>query len=145
MWRHVGTRHWSCSSAPIDYMNSHASYLQTQSIGITGHSTQHRMSGQLSSMAWRIYGHSSTGPCGCQNGIPLLCIMSSLSTMTFLITRTVWCDLWPWRRHNGRKTYYFPWRWRGRSCPNIIPKWLKQLVCFHFGTYAWSFPEVAII
>ena len=76
MWRHVGTRNWSCSSAPTDYVNSHASGLKSPTTEITGHSSHHKISGLLSSMSWRFYGRSSNGPCGCRNGIPLLCITS---------------------------------------------------------------------
>jgi len=132
MWRHVETRHLSCSSTPADYLNSQASGLKLQSTVITGNSAQHRMSGQLSSMSWRYSGHSGTGPCGCWYGLPLLCIMSSLSTMTCLITWMAWCELWPRRRHNARKTYCSPWSLHGRSCPNVIAKWLQRLVCFSF-------------
>ena len=106
--------------------------LKPQNTAIASWSSQHRMSGLLSSMLWRVHGHSVTGFCGCQNGIPLLCIMSSLSAMTCLITWIAWCELWPRRRHNGRKTSSVPWSLRGNSCPNIILKWLQWLVSFSF-------------
>jgi len=57
---------------------------------------------------------------------------ASLSTMTCLITWMASCELWPRRRHNGRKTYTSPWRLPGWSCPNIRPKSLPRLVCFWF-------------
>jgi len=132
MWRHAGSRHWSCSSASPDYVNSHTSVSKTQSTAITSHSSQPRISGLLLSISWRCYSHSGTGPCGCRNGIPLLCILSSLSTMSCLITWITWCELWPGRRHNGRKTYSLAWSLHGRSCPNIILKWLQWLVCSTF-------------
>jgi len=132
MWRHVGTWHWRSSSASTYYVNSQASCLKSQNTAITCHSSQHRMSGQLSCMSWRHYGHSVTGPCGYWNGILLLCITSSLATMTCLISWMAWCDLGPRRRLDGRKTYSLPWSWCGRSCPNIILQWLQQLVCFSF-------------
>jgi hypothetical protein len=125
----VGPRHWSCLTAPTHYVNSHESGLETQNTAISGHSSQHRMSGPLSSVSWKFYGDSSPEPCGCQKGILLLCIISSLSTITCLITWMVWWELWPRRRHNERKTYSLPWSLRGRSCPNIKLKWFQRLVC----------------
>jgi len=127
--------------AITNYVNAHASSLTTQNTAITSHSSQHRMSGLLWSMAWRFYGHSVTVPCGCRNRIPLLCITSSLSTMTCLITWMVWCELAPSRRHNGRNTYSLPWSLHCRSCPNIILKWLQQLVCFSFRHISWILSE----
>jgi len=132
MWRDIRTRRQSCSSAPTDYVNSCGSGLGTHNPAITGHCSSHTMSGQLSSMSWKFYGHSSTGPCGCGSGIPLLCIRSSVSTMTCSITSLAWCELWPRRRQNWRKTYTLPWSLRGRRCPNIILKWPQRLVCFSF-------------
>jgi len=90
------------------------------------------MSGQWSSMSWKFYGHSGTGPYGCRNGIPLPCIISSLFKMTCSITWMSWCELWPRRRHNGRKTYTLPWSLCSRDCSNIILMWLQRLVCFSF-------------
>jgi len=87
------------------------------------------MSGPLSSMLMMSYGHSSTGPCGCRIGLPLLCITSSMSRMTCSIIWMVWCERSPRSRHNGTKTYTLPWRLHGRSCPNIIPIWILRLVC----------------
>ena len=132
MWKYIGTRHWSCPSVPTDYVNWYASGLKPQTTAITSHSSQYRMSGLLWSMSWRFYGHSSTGPCGCRNDILSLCIMSSLSTMICLITWMAWCELWPTRRHNGWKTYSVLWSLHGKSCPNIIVKWLQWLVCSSF-------------
>ena len=129
MWRHVGTRHWSSSSAPTDCVNSPRSGLKTQSIATTGPSSRLRMSGLLSSRWWRLYGHSSTGPFGCRNGIPLLCITSSLSTMTCLTTWMAWCELWPRKRHNGRKTYSLLWSVHSKIYLNTILKSLQRLVC----------------
>ena len=68
------------------YVNLRGSGLRTQNTVINGHSSPHRMSGPLSIMSWMFYGHSGTGPGGCRNGIPLLSITSSLSTMTYLVT-----------------------------------------------------------
>ena len=106
--------------------------LKTQNTVITGHYSQHRISGWLLSISRRFYGHSSTGPCGCRNGIPLLCTTSSLSTITCLLTWMAWWELWPRRRLNGRKTYSLPWRLQGRSFPNIILHSLQGLVCSSF-------------
>jgi len=44
----------------------------------------------------------------------------------------VWCELWPRKRHNGRKTFSLLWSVRGKSCPNTILKWLQRLVCSWF-------------
>ena len=123
------TRHWRCSSVPTDCVNSPRSCLKTQSIATTSCSPQLRMSKLLSSMWWIFNGRSGAGPFGCRNGIPLLCITSSLSTMTFLITWMAWCELWPRKRHNGRKTYSSLWSVRSKGYLNIILKSLQWLVC----------------
>jgi len=117
---------------PTVYGNSHGSGFKTQNTVITGHSSPHRRSGPLSCLSWRLYSHSAIGHCGCRNGIPLVCITSSLAAMTCSITWMVWCELWPRRRHNGRKTYTSPWGLRGRSWPDNILKWLQPLVWFRF-------------
>jgi len=131
-WRHLGLWRWSCSSAPTYYVTSCGSGSRTQNIAINGHFSPHRMSGPLSSMTWKLYSHSGTGPCGCQNGIPLLWIRSSRCKMTCLNHWMAWCELWPRRRHNGRNTYTLPWSLRGRSRPNIILKWLEWVGCVSF-------------
>jgi hypothetical protein len=99
-------------------------WLKNPNRAITGHSSQHRMSGLLPSITWTFYRHSSTGLRGCRNGIPLLCIKSSLSTTTCLITWMAWWELAPRSRHNARKTYSLLWSLHSRICPNIILKWL---------------------
>jgi len=87
------------------------------------------MSGPLLSMSSRLFGQSSTRPCGYRNVIPLLRPTSLLSTMTYLIIWTAWWELWLRRSLNGRKTYSWPWSLRGRSCSNIRLKSLQRLVC----------------
>ena len=52
MWRHLRTRHRSCSSPPTDYGNSHVSGSKIQNPMITGHFSQLKMSGPLWSMSW---------------------------------------------------------------------------------------------
>jgi len=99
---------------------------------INGHCSQHRMSGPLPSMSWRFDGHSGTGPCGCQNIILLLCIMSLLSPITCLITWMAWCELYPRRRHHGTKTYSFLWSLRSKCCLKSILESRQRLVCFSF-------------
>jgi len=120
-------------------------WLKTPIYSDFGYSLQHRMSGQLLSMSWRFGGHSGSGPCGCRNGIPLLCVTSLLSTITCLITWMAWCELWPRRRHNWRKTYCLLWSLCGRSCPNIILQWLQWLVCSSFRHIACISPQVVIV
>jgi len=107
-------------------------WLKTHNTAITDLSSQHRMSVRLLSMTWRFYGHCGTGPCGCRNGIQLLCTMSSLSPMTCLIPWTAWWEVWPGRRLSGRKTYSLPWSLRGRSFPNSVLKSLQRPVCSSF-------------
>jgi len=132
MWKQGGIWHWSCLRELTEYEISPASGLRIHNTATTGHSSQYRMSGPLLSMSWKCYGHSSTGPCGCGKGIPLLCITSSLYTMTCLIIWMVWYKLCPWRRQNGRKTYSGLQSLPGRSWLNIILKWLQWLVCSSF-------------
>jgi len=86
IWRHIGTLHWSCSSAPTDYGNSHTSGFYIQNTVNTGHCSQLRMNGWLSSMWWKYWGHFDIGPFGCRGGIQSHCITSSQCTMTCLIT-----------------------------------------------------------
>jgi len=138
MRKHSRIRHWGCLSNPTDYKNSHQSGLRIQNTANTGHSSQPTMSGPLSSMSWKFCGHSGTRLCGCQQVLSLLCITSSLSTMTLLILWMAWCELWPRRIHNGSKTYIFLWSLGGRGCPNIILKWLQRLVCYWF----WHIPLI---
>jgi len=128
MWRHIGTGHCSWSSTPTDYVTLHASRIITHNTAITGHFSQQQMSRLLSSMTWRFDDHSRTGPCACRNGIAFLCITSLLSTMTCLITWMAWCELWPRRRHRGRKTYSLLWSLHSNSCPNDILNWLLRPV-----------------
>ena len=145
MRKHSGIWLWGCLSKRTDYENSPASGLGIQNPAITSHSSQHRMNGPSSSISWKFYGHSSTGPCGCRKGIPSLCLTSSLSTMTCTIIWIVWCQLRPRRIHNGRKNYTLPWNLHGRICPDIILKFLLRLVCFSFQHTPWSFRRVAIV
>jgi len=51
--KHIVTQDWSCSSVPSDYVNPHASGLNTQDTAITGLSSQHKMSVRLGSMLWK--------------------------------------------------------------------------------------------
>ena len=137
MWRPVVKRHWSCSSAPTDCLNSPWSGLTTQNIATTGRSSRLRMSRLFPSMWWRFYGQSGTGPLGWRNGIPLLCITSLLSIMTYLITWMTWCELWPRKRPNGRKTDSSLWSVHGKSYLNIILKFHQRLVCSLLRHISW--------
>ena len=130
MWRNFGSLCCSWSSVPTNYMNSHWSGLRSQNTAITGHSSPHRMCGPSSSMSWKFGGHSCTELCGCRNSIPVLCITSSLFTMTCSIRWMAWCKLWPRRRDIVRKIYTLPWSLGGRSRPNSILKSPQRLVCF---------------
>jgi len=102
MWLHDGNRHWSCCSEPTDYENSPVSGSRIQNTVITGHSSQHRINVQWSSKSWRLWGHSDTAPCGCRSGIWVLCITSSLSTMSCSIIWKAISKLQPRGRINGR-------------------------------------------
>jgi len=108
------------------------SALRIHHPAITGHCSQHRMNGPSSSTSLRLPGHSDIGPSGCWKGIELLCIMSSLSTMTCSIMLMALGELCRIRRHNGRKTSTSLWTLRDRSCPNNMQKSLQRLVCFPF-------------
>jgi len=81
MWRHVGTRHWSCLSVPTNYENSPSSGSKIQHPVFTSHSPQQRMNGLSSSTSWMFWGHSAIRPCGCQRGIQSHCITVSQSTI----------------------------------------------------------------
>jgi hypothetical protein len=47
MWRHIGTWHCSCISAPTDSVNSPMNGLIPHNIATTGRSSRLRMSGLL--------------------------------------------------------------------------------------------------
>jgi len=71
---------------------------------VTNYFSQHRMNRPSWSKSWKCWGHSVSGPCECQRAIQLLCIMLSLSTMTFSIIWMALCDFF-WKRWlNGVKT-----------------------------------------
>jgi len=109
MWRHIGIWHWSWLSEPNNYVNAPASGVRIQNTVNTGHSSQQRMNGPLSSTSWKFWGHFDTGPCGCQSGIGSYCIMLSQCTMTCSIIWMALCELqWRWRLL-GRKTYTSLW------------------------------------
>jgi len=137
MWKHGGIGHCGCLSELSDYKNSPPSGWQIQNTAITRDSSQLRMNGQLSSMSWMFWGHSETGPCGCWQGIQLLCILSSPLTMTCLIIWMALCELCLRRRRNGWKTYTSPSRLGARCCPNIMRKSLQRLVRFTFRHICW--------
>jgi len=109
MWRHVGTQHCSCTSAPTEYRNSHVSGCKIQNAVITGHFSQLTMDGPLSSMLWKYWENFNIGPCGCQRGIQSHCIMLSRCTMTCSIIGMAWCKLWLESRLHGRKTCSSLW------------------------------------
>jgi len=109
MSAHVRTQHWSCSSMPTDYGNSHASGPNIQNSVITGHSSQLKMNGPLSSMSLRYSGHFDNRLCGCWRGLQSHCITWSPCTMTCSIIWMAWCELWPRRTINGRKTCSSLW------------------------------------
>jgi len=101
--------------------------------------------GPSSCTSWTIHGHSDTEPSGCPKGIPLLCIMSSLSSKR---CSTIWmelCECWPRRRHQGRKTYTSLWRLRDRGCPNSEqnsvqrPGWFSFQQMSSIGHGSWHY------
>jgi len=101
MWRHVGTQHWSCSSVPTDYWNTHGSGSKIQTTPITGNFSQLKMNGPLWSMSWKYWGHFDIGPCGCRRGIQSHSITLSRCTMTCWIIWMAWCELWFISRLHG--------------------------------------------
>jgi len=109
MWRECGTQHWRCSSEPTDYGNTHASGSKIQNNLITGHFSQLKMSGPLCSTSWKYWGHFHIGPFGCCKGIQSHCITLSQCTTTCSITWMAWCELWPRRWLQGRKTCSSLW------------------------------------
>jgi len=118
MWRHIGTQHWSWSSASTDYGNSHVSGFKIQNALITSHFSQLKMNGPLWSMSWKYWGHFDIGPCGCPRGIQWHWITLSQCRMICSTIWMAWCELWN-DSNNGHTS--------------------------HFCTYPWSFPEVVII
>jgi hypothetical protein len=52
--------------------------------------------------------------------------------MRCLITLMVWCELWPRKPQIGRKTDSLLWGVQGKKSPDIMPKWLRRLVCSSF-------------
>jgi len=63
MWRHLGTRLWSCLSEPTEYQHSATSGTKTQHTVITSHCSQYRVNGPLRSPSWKFWGYSDIGPC----------------------------------------------------------------------------------
>ena len=109
MWRHVGTQHWSCSTAHTDYGNSHMTGSDIQNTLITGHLSQLRMNGPLRRMWWKYWGHFVIGPCWCWHSIQSHCVTLSQCTMTCSIIWTAWYKLWLRRRLYWRKTCSSLW------------------------------------
>jgi len=110
------------SRAPTVYGNSHAGAFKTQNTVDTGRYSQLRMNGRLSSMSWKYWGHFDIGPFGCRRAIQSHCIPLSQYKMTCSITWMTWCELWPRRRLNGRKTCSSRWSSHNRSFPNTTLK-----------------------
>jgi len=94
MWRHIGTLHWSCWSAPTEYGNSHASGWRIQKTRITGHWSQHKMNEQFRNMSQKYWGHPDIETCGCRRGIHAHCNTFSQCTITCSIIWMAWCKLW---------------------------------------------------
>jgi hypothetical protein len=130
MWRHHGTLHWSCSSMPTVYGNSHSSGIKTHNTVNTGQYSQLRMNEWLSSMWWKYWGHFDIGPFGCRRGIQSHCITISQCTMTYSISWMEWCELWPRRWLNEMKTCSSLWSELDRIFPNTMLKWLQWLAWF---------------
>jgi len=109
MWRHVGTQNWGYSSVATDHANSHSSGSTIQNTAITSQFSQHNINVPLWSMPWQCWGHCDIVPCGCQRGILSHCITWLQCTITYSILWMAWCELWPRRRLNGRKTCSLLW------------------------------------
>jgi len=132
MWRQVGTLHWSCSSAPTKYGNSHESGFITQNTVNTSCYSQLSMNGWLSSMSWKYWGHFRIVSFGCRRRIQSHFITLSQYTMTCSITWMAWRELWPRRRLNGKKTCSSLWSKLDRTFPNTTLKWLQRWACYIF-------------
>jgi len=132
MWRHSEIRRWGYVTKLTDYENLPGSGWSIRNTVITGLSSPHRMNGWSLGMSGKFWDHYGAGPCGCLNGILLLCIMLSLSTMTHSI---IWMEVFKLllrRRPNGRKTYILPWSLHAKSWPDIMLELLRRRVCFWF-------------
>jgi len=103
-----GIEHWSCLSEPTDHKYSPTSASSIENTVITTDCSQPRMKGPSSSTSWKLGGHSGTGTSCCRKGIQLHCIPLSLCAMTCSIIWMVLCELYLWRRLNGRMTYTSP-------------------------------------
>ena len=101
-----------------------------QNTVITRHSSQHKMNVPSWSRSWTFWGHSNPGPGGCWKGRCLLCITSSVSTMTCSTIWMVLCEHQLGKRLNGRKSYTLLWGLRDRRYPYIVLKYLQRPVCF---------------
>jgi len=106
--------------------------FKIQNVVNNGLCSQLRLNGWLSSISWKYWGHFDIGPCGCRRGIQSLCITLSQCPMTCLITWMAWCEHWPRKRLNGRKTCSSLWSELDRGCPNTMLKCLQWCACFVF-------------
>ena len=118
MWRHFHTRPRSWLSALTVFGNSHASGFQTQITVNSGHYSQHRMDGRLSSMSWKYQGYFDIGPFACRRGNQSCCMTLSQCTMTSSITWMSWCECWPIRTRIGNKTCSLLWNYPRQKLSN---------------------------
>jgi len=129
MWSHSHILRCGCFGEHTDFDNSLPSCSRIHNTVIAGHSWQCGMNGPSSSTSWKFQGISDSGPSGCRNGIQLICVMLSLSTVTCSIIWVALCELLLRRRLIGWKTSNSQWRLRERPCQNSILKYLQWWVC----------------
>jgi len=109
MRRHVRTEPWWCSSALTVYRNLHVSCYKIQNTVITRHLCQLKMNESLWSMSYKYWGHFDIGPGECWRGIQSQCLTTSQYSMPCSIIPMVWCEPWPRRMLQRRKTWCLLW------------------------------------
>jgi len=104
----VFARFWNRTESFLRSEPRTAGGLPRPSANATGHPSQPRMNGPLSSMAWRFRSLSDSGACGYPRSLRSHCITFSQFKMTCLIMWMTWCELWLRRRLKERKTCSLP-------------------------------------
>jgi len=130
MWRHIGTQHWNCLWKPTDYEDSALSGSKIQNRVITGNSSQHRWNGPLWSTSWKLWADSNNWPCWSWRSIRSDCITLLQSSMTSSNLGMALFELWLRAWLDGTKTCSLQCSLHGRSCPNVMLKWLQGRVWF---------------
>jgi hypothetical protein len=115
-----GIQNWSYRSEPTNCKNLPASSWTVQNVLVICQSSQHKMNEPSCSISWQFSADSDTGPCWFTKDIRLLSIMLSLSTMTYSLIWTAFCELLLRWWLNRTNTYTSPWSLQEWSCSNII-------------------------